>query len=336
MNRRRILELFVERWLEQVSRLDYTSLSSSQPRPHASIACGAAGIAVALTRASHRLRRPELRAAATTWATVASRARRNDFLNRASGISGLADSLWYGPEGARAISAALSSSLDVVPMRPFRHNDVLGGRAGWMPLFLLVEAHGLDPRHADGLARSLLRSRAYGITVVGFAHGRLGIQHALLGWATRRRRPLALPFWKTVRQSATLDPRTLGTTALSRSWCNGSAGLVMTLAAAYQLSGDGTFLVAARRAGPHVAGRADGPGGDLCCGNAGRAYALATLHRIDPSGNWLERAWELALQALAFAGGRWPNGLLKGWPGLVCLILDLLEGEVAFPLVQTA
>ena len=77
-------------------------------------------------------------------------------------------------------------------------------------------------------------------------------------------------------------------------------------------------------------------GGDLCCGLAGRAYAALAVARVLPREGLRARALELAVAAVDQMRGRWPNGLLKGYPGVVCLAVDLLDEKHprGFPLVE--
>jgi serine/threonine-protein kinase len=65
--------------------------------------------------------------------------------------------------------------------------------------------------------------------------------------------------------------------------------------------------------------------GDLCCGLAGRAYALLNFHRADGDAMWLARARDLAEQA---AGQVRENALrrdslYKGEVGVATLLVEL-------------
>ena len=86
----------------------------------------------------------------------------------------------------------------------------------------------------------------------------------------------------------------------------------------------------------------DAPGGypDLCCGLAGRAYALLTLYRHGGNTEWLRRA-----QVLGARAGRalerlgelpYPLSLFKGAPGIIVLLADLSRPESAcMPFFET-
>ena len=69
----------------------------------------------------------------------------------------------------------------------------------------------------------------------------------------------------------------------------------------------------------------------LCCGLAGRAYALLNLHRHGGGHEWLERARELAHRA-ALAVDRAPEPphcLYSGALGVAVLAADLARPEEA-------
>ena len=65
--------------------------------------------------------------------------------------------------------------------------------------------------------------------------------------------------------------------------------------------------------------------GDLCCGLAGRAYALLNLHRAGGDRLWLARARDLAGQAVTSVreNALRRDSLYKGDIGVAALIADL-------------
>nr|MDP9121743.1 hypothetical protein [Acidobacteriota bacterium] len=86
---------------------------------------------------------------------------------------------------------------------------------------------------------------------------------------------------------------------------------------------------------------AGGGHADLCCGLAGRAYALLNFDRHAGSGvtrHWQGRARELAEQAAAAAlhsPGRTPDSLYKGTVGVAVLAADLWRpGAAAMPFFE--
>jgi serine/threonine-protein kinase len=66
-------------------------------------------------------------------------------------------------------------------------------------------------------------------------------------------------------------------------------------------------------------------GGDLCCGAAGRAYALLSFYRQDGDPLWLERARGLGDRAAEMISKRHlrKDSLYRGEAG-VCLLIDEL------------
>jgi eukaryotic-like serine/threonine-protein kinase len=72
---------------------------------------------------------------------------------------------------------------------------------------------------------------------------------------------------------------------------------------------------------------------DLCCGLAGRAYALLALYRHGGNSEWRHRAEALAARAqraLARLGDLpHPLSLFKGAPGIIVLLADLARPESA-------
>jgi serine/threonine-protein kinase len=187
---------------------------------------------------------------------------------------------------------------------------------------------------------------------LGFAHGRAGIFHALLSWSIACGRALPTAFARHLDRLAADVERT-GTmgapraqlpgqgAALARSWCNGAAGLALLWARAYEHAPRAAYLGRARAAATFVLDEVAGAPGHLCCGLAGRAYALLAMERIEP-GRWIARAEAMAAAATTAVLAQrsaWPNGLLTGYPGLVCLARELDAApadRIGFPLVEGA
>lgn len=90
---------------------------------------------------------------------------------------------------------------------------------------------------------------------------------------------------------------------LRASWCNGAAGHVPLWVLAHALLGDDRFEHLARGAAWTAYEDRAGAPGDLCCGYAGRAYALLCLHRHLGEPVWLARARALTDRAAASIEG---------------------------------
>jgi serine/threonine-protein kinase len=113
--------------------------------------------------------------------------------------------------------------------------------------------------------------------------------------------------------------------AMSASWCNGAAGLVPLWLAAHDMLGGDRHLARAMASAwtayeiPHPATA------DLCCGLAGRAYALAALHRRTADPAWLDRARHLADRAMAVEQRDFrADSLYKGTVGVALLTEELI------------
>lgn len=119
-------------------------------------------------------------------------------------------------------------------------------------------------------------------------------------------------------------------------WCNGSAGFVYLWTLAHRMSGEPLHRQLAEGAAWN-AWEAPDANGSLCCGLAGRAYALLHLHKHGGGEEWLARARELAGRA-ALAIERTaeaPDSLYKGAVGVAALAADLARPEEAvFPFFE--
>jgi serine/threonine-protein kinase len=112
------------------------------------------------------------------------------------------------------------------------------------------------------------------------------------------------------------------------SWCDGASGYVLLWCRAYELTGERAFLARARRFTRSLDRVSAGAWPNVCCGLGGRAFALLAMDRVERDAGWDERALvvvaEAARRALEKGVGPHPSGLYKGFPGIVCAILDAL------------
>ena len=237
--------------------------------------------------------------------------------------------------------------------------DVAFGRSGLLIGCAMLLA--IAPRH---LAGSLLASghRLLGdiwtqldgqpplpenatLKTLGAAHGWCGYLFATMRWceASGAAFPAQLP--DRLQQLASLGqlsgrgifwPRKIQDVAsndlLSASWCNGTAGYVHLWIMACKLVGpDFGFEQLARKAAWHCCDGASDAPGDLCCGLAGRAYALLLLHRFTGEAAWLDRARVLAKHAIA--SPKIPpnrlNSYFHGDIGAALLAADMAAPEFA-------
>jgi serine/threonine-protein kinase len=177
---------------------------------------------------------------------------------------------------------------------------------------------------------------------IGLAHGRAGMYFSLLQWSLISK--TQLPAWiqdglrELLRagiptksgldwpmRSAPHHPEFMD------SLCNGTPGIAMTFARAYERYLDPDFLAGARAAAARVM-RDEAEFANICCGAAGRAYSLLSVARIDPDGPWRSAALEFAARSLLRrrqAGSL--HGLLKGQSGNLCLALDMMRTDGTAP-----
>ncbi|MGW5159040.1 lanthionine synthetase LanC family protein [Nonomuraea wenchangensis] len=188
------------------------------------------------------------------------------------------------------------------------------------------------------LARAAPVADGHRLRTLGAAHGWAGCLFALLRWARASSSPLpeevpglldqlgalAHPvgrglLWPVKAGGPRPDP------LLGASWCNGAAGLVHLWWLAHSLTGEHRYAEWARGAA-WSAYEAPLPGpADLCCGLAGRAYALLGHHARTGDPLWLARARMLAGHAAARVreAAQRPDSLHKGEVGVALLVGEL-------------
>ncbi len=206
---------------------------------------------------------------------------------------------------------------------------------------------------------------------LGMAHGWAGYLYATLRWCRAAARPLPAGLatrlgeladtaeswgrgarWRWHGQPLA-EGHGLAAPAAPRwmaGWCNGSAGMVhlWTLAsrmlAPSSKTDPGTTPRGRAAAGPdrwlqlaHAAAwnawEADDQVESLCCGLAGRAYALLDLYQAGAGVEWLDRARILADRAASAAADPQEasqlHSLYRGQPGIAVLAADLERPEAA-------
>jgi hypothetical protein len=181
---------------------------------------------------------------------------------------------------------------------------------------------------------------------LGIAHGWAGLLYVALRWKALT--GTALPSACRVRLAQLIDaaqPTGRGVAwpwrqnpgddgaATMPGWCNGSAGMVHVACLAHRQLGEDSFLDVATAAAWHAWEAGDGPI-DLCCGYAGRAYALIELYRSTGASDWLDRARVLVDRAVQLAPqlrttDHPRHSLYKGELGLAVLIADLEQPMAA-------
>lgn len=177
-------------------------------------------------------------------------------------------------------------------------------------------------------------------TYLGIAHGWSGFLYAALRWCAASCAPLPPTIPRRLDELIALGVRRGRATYWRRQagghphdvtpgWCNGTAGHVFLFTAALDAFGDDRFLRLACEAAIHAS---EEPlhNADLCCGSAGRAYAMLNLYKHTGDTEWLSRARLLANHAAAYDGEvARSNSLWKGEMGVAALISDLQSAENA-------
>ena len=251
-----------------------------------------------------------------------------------------------------AIGAFLAASE-----RPNSHLDVSLGRAGTLigcsllldtlersvPEAVLLRSFGdrLSSEIWSELAQSAPIGESPSLKFLGAAHGWAGILFAVLRWSEISGKPviagiadrldelliLGSPIGSGLRwpSSAGSSPQGSG---LWASWCNGAAGFVHLWTLAHRLIGRQKYLELGVWAA-WTAYQAPHSSGDLCCGLAGRAYALLNLFKQNGEVVWVDRAGDLAERAALAIRGQphRPNSLYKGEIGVALLAADIEKPE---------
>ncbi len=185
--------------------------------------------------------------------------------------------------------------------------------------------------------------------VFGMAHGWAGYLYATLQWCRAADRPLpaglprrldelgdcARPWGRGLRWRWHGGESHWGLGSMP-GWCNGSAGYVFLWTLAHRMLGDPRYAALAEGAAWNTWEDLN-RSASLCCGLAGRAYALLSFHRHGGGPEWLERARGLAERAALETPRQTepPHSLYKGELGVAVLIADLSRPEAAvFPFFE--
>jgi len=242
---------------------------------------------------------------------------------------------------------------------PCEHVDIAFGRAGLLlgcslalealpPGFEDEPLRAVGHRLRDSLWTDLRRqpalSKSSELRSLGAAHGWAGYLFALLRWSEASATAPPPGLDERLDQLAALgSPSGRGLrwpfepggptpdSALAASWCNGAAGHVHLWTLAHkQLSDESYARLAEMAAWSAYEGQAPAPG-DLCCGLAGRAYALLSLYQHIGDPLWLARARALAEHAVRIVSieSLRRNSLYKGDIGVALLAADLEAPEDA-------
>lgn len=337
--------------------------------PTASVNFGSAGAAIGLLRVAELRGDPVLLSLADVWRSRAARdigtdsAWYNKEIDLDPDVLG-AISPYHTESGVHAAAALIASArgdhharakaIDqfiAASSRPCRELDLTLGRSSTLIGAAILLATGDSPALAafgnetmESIWRELDERPPIAAngpdTYLGMAHGWSGYIFAALRWAAVSHCPLPASLRRRLEEfasmAATRGQRTFWRRQNGSSeadvvpgWCNGSAGHVFLWTAAFDAFGERRLLDLAERVARHCA-EEPAFGADLCCGAAGRAYALLNLYRHTGAPEWLSAARRLANFAAAFKGDSLrTNSLWKGELGVAVLIADLESPENA-------
>ena len=181
---------------------------------------------------------------------------------------------------------------------------------------------------------------------LGIAHGWAGALYALMRWHQVSATHLPIQVRRRLTELAAMAERTdrglrwpwrdvISTAgapnAYMTGWCNGSAGFVHLWLMAHSVFGEPHFMELAESAAWDAHENTEDGVYDLCCGRAGRAYALLAMHRATGVERWLTSARQLsndALDLLSNDAHATPS-LYKGATGVVLLHKELEQPRLA-------
>jgi eukaryotic-like serine/threonine-protein kinase len=360
---------FLDAALQALARGGAVYATGYPAPPTASVCYGCAGAAVGLLRVAETRSDPALVALADIWRSraMALIGTEGAYHNAAFAVSReeLGDVSPYHTEaGIHAAGAMIAASIGDTyahrrgihgflhaSSRPCAQLDLTLGRSGSLLIAaMLLELGEEQPLRALGTATMKavwdeLDARPAIDGFLGLSHGWAGYFYAALRWCEASGDPLPPRLTERLDDYLTLHvprgrgvqwPITAGGTSFMPGWCNGSAGQVFLFTLAHRALGGERWLQLAEACAWTAW---DEPRGiaDLCCGTAGRAYALLNLYKHTGATEWLSRARQLANHAAtsAAATAERPYALWKGELGVAVLIADLASPENArMPFVE--
>jgi predicted Ser/Thr protein kinase len=319
----------------------------AQSPPATSLASGSAGTALALLAVSAARDDPVLLAWADLWSEESAARSEPARLDRPEQAEGRGGS-WHGRLGVHGARVAISHALDDRVTRETAITAYLREHACYLgesvPLdlthglasCLLMDAHltvltggNESLRRAGAQAADVLSERMeHAPQRPGLAHGSGGHLLALLAWhgvAPDSAPPVTAigehlgQMAEAVRSPATVSLGDWCRPEWEATWCNGASGLVLLFLAAADALRESRHLDHAETA-MRIALSTEPHGHDLCCGTAGRIYALGRLGHATGEGSWTRRAerelrlLEDGLSALP------PHGLVKGRAGALAMV----------------
>ena len=336
--------------------------------PKASINFGAAGAAAGLLRIAQSRNDPKLLALSDVWRSRAYRFIGSDdgwfdeegeLPKRLLGVV----TPYHTAAGAHAAAALIAAARgDAHTQKSATHAflaasraacgelDLTLGRSGTLLACALLHESGADVESFGTATMNDIWSQlderppiaeSPSQTFLGVAHGWSGYLYAALRWSIVAGAPLPPRVADRLEELAALRvhrghgaywKRQVGSVQhdFVPGWCNGSAGQVFLWTAAYDTLRDARWLELAELAA-WVTWEEPFNVADLCCGSAGRAYALLNFYRHTGDREWLSRAIRAANDAAKQARNDpvRAHALWKGELGVAVLVADLESPENA-------
>lgn len=273
-----------------------------------------------------------------------------------------------GAMGDSMTQANAVASFVRLASEPSEGTDATLGLAGILVVgAMLVEAAGDSAQPAalkdfgDGVLRTLWESidahppigEDGPVRYLGIAHGWAGFLYSTLQWCDssgidlpkntgRRLHELADCAEQIGKGLRWPSERYLGQAPATRKymsgWCHGTAGHTLLWNLAHRILKEERYLSLAQGAARYTWEDPDGYP-SLCCGLAGRSYALLDYYQLSGDPTWVDRAGTLAeraIQGSPVIPANMRHSLYKGELGVATLISDLERPESAkFPFFQT-
>lgn len=178
------------------------------------------------------------------------------------------------------------------------------------------------------------------ITYNGIAHGWAGILYATLRWCRQSKSLLPGSFFERVGQLLEIgkpeEDRISWSVTCSNptswtGWCSGSAGYTFLWSELYAFTRDARYLETAEKTVRHFLSDTQVSTESLCCGTAGKCYALLNMYRVAGNDLYLQEARQLARRMLkqAYLPENRNNSLYKGDIGLATLFTELRQPRLA-------
>ncbi|MEU9107188.1 lanthionine synthetase LanC family protein [Streptomyces xanthophaeus] len=329
---------------QPTDRPDYTEYLTpaafTQAPPPSSTALGTAGTAVTLLRASSQAEDPTLLAWADLWSDRAL-----------EGVPGHPDGgAWHGAIGALGARIAVSHALDdrqtllETGQEYLREHDRYCTTTAPRDLThglascLLWDAHLLPAVQAE--PTGLLAAGASASALLcgaltrpsrqpGLAHGMCGHLLAVLAWHAASGQPLSTPVLVAARldeiaesfRGGSGSPEQWCRPGWESSWCNGATGIALLFLTAADALQAPAYVHDAQLA-LRVALLGEPHGYDLCCGTAGRLYALRRMALATGEGDWRRRADREARDLHEGLTTLKRHGFAKGRAGALAVLGD--------------